>query len=148
MRSNIYRGVDNILTVVDERTNTVHNEDTRAKFYDLPVTVRFYTKGRHEEGMRGFLEGGMALRRVSSIKTSIDTTINSGTTQCCDVTPARPNLRTARGVVAGAGFQLIDELGIRVVPGVRYTRWMGETFKASPTSTQRNQVEVTITLTF
>ncbi len=45
-------------------------------------------------------------------------------------------------------FQLIDEVGIRVVPGVRYTRWMGETFKSPATATQRNQIEAMISLTF
>jgi hypothetical protein len=35
-----------------------------------------------------------------------------------------------------------------VIPGVRYTRWMGETFNAFSTSTRRNQVEAMISLSF
>ncbi len=146
--SDIYTGVDNPSTPKDERTYTVHNEDTRAKFRDVPVTLRYYTKDRHMSGPRGFVEGGAALRWVSHIRTSIDTTVNAGDTKCCDTTPVKPDSRTVRGLVAGAGFQLIDGVGIRVVPAVRYTRWMGDTFNTPSTRTQRNQVEGMVSLTF
>lgn len=148
MTSDIYEGTDNPNTAVDERKHTVRNEDTRAKLYDLPVVVRYYGKDRHQSGARWFIEAGAALRRVTHIKTAIDTTIGTADTVCCDVTPAKPELRTLRGLVAGAGFQLIDPIGIRVVPEVRYTRWMGNTFSSFSTLTQRNQVEGMISLTF
>lgn len=148
MNSDIIEGVDNPNTSVDERTLTLKNEDTRFKLYDLPVLVRYYGKDRHQRGPRWFIEGGAAVRRVSNIRTSIDTTINSGDKQCCDTTPAAPARRTLRGIVAGAGFQLIDPIGIRVVPGVRYTRWSGHTFDSLSTRTERNQIEGMISLTF
>lgn len=146
--SDIYSGVDNPSTPQDERTHTVHNEDTRAKFRDIPVTIRYYTKDRHMSGPRGFVEGGAALRWVTHIRSSIDTTVNSGTLQCCNTTPVKPDSRTVRGLVAGAGFQLIDGVGIRVVPEVRYTRWMGDTFNTPSTRVQRNQLEGIVSLTF
>jgi len=146
--SDIYQGVDNPLTSKDERTYTVLNEDTRARHLDIPVVVRYYTKDRHMSGPRGFVEGGAAVRRVSKISTATDKSVNSGDTVCCDNTPATPASRAVRGLVAGAGFQLIDGVGVRVVPEVRYTRWMGETFKSPSTATQRNQIEAMISLTF
>ncbi|HSB17753.1 MAG TPA: hypothetical protein VLE22_25115 [Bryobacteraceae bacterium] len=148
MNSDIIEGTDDPNTSADERTLTVRNEDTRVKFYDLPVLVRYYGKDRHQRGPRWFVEGGGVLRRVSNIRTSIDTTIGTGDKQCCDTTPRTPERRTLRGFVAGAGVQLIDPVGIRVVPEVRYTRWAGHTFNAFSTITERNQIEGMISLTF
>jgi hypothetical protein len=146
--SDIYRGTDNPLTIADERTYVVQNEDTRARFMDIPVTVRYYFKDRHVSGPRGFVEGGAAIRRVSRVSTAIDTTINDGAMSCCDNTPAPVARRQVRGLVAGAGLQFIDPIGVRVVPGVRYTRWSGQPFDSPALSIQRNQIEAVISLTF
>lgn len=148
LNSDIYTGVDNVNTVADERTHTVTNEDTRARLLDFPVTIRYYTKNRHSPGPRAFFELGGVLRRISSVRSSTDTTINDGTTSCCITTPATPGHRAAQGYVGGFGVQLIDPFGIRVVPEVRYTRWMTETFNAFSTSTRRNQLEAMISLSF
>jgi len=43
--------------------------------------------------------------------------------------------RTIRGFVGGFGVQLIDPVGVRVVPEVRYTRWAGRSFDAFSTHT-------------
>lgn len=129
-------------------THTVINEDTRARLYDVPVVLRFYGKDRYESGVRWFAEAGGVLRRVSHIQTSIDTTVNDGTTSCCNVTPATPARRTARGWVAGFGVQFIDPVGIRLVPEVRYTRWLNQTFNSYSTVTRRDQVEGMVSLTF
>ena len=39
-------------------SSTSTHEDTRARLYDIPVLVRFYSKGRHVPGPRWFIEGG------------------------------------------------------------------------------------------
>jgi hypothetical protein len=148
MTSDIYEGVDNPNTSADERRHTIRNEDTRARLFDLPVVVRYYAKDYQMSGPRVFFEGGVTLRRVSSIRTAIDTTVGTGDLQCCDNTPATPAKRTVRGFVAGLGVQLIDPYGVRVVPEVRFTRWMGRTFDAFSTATERNQIEGMISLTF
>lgn len=146
--SDIYRGTDNPLTIADERTYVVQNEDTRARFMDIPVTVRYYFKDRHVSGPRGFVEGGAAIRRVSRVSTATDTTINNGDLSCCDNTPAPIARRQVHGLVAGAGLQFIDPVGVRVVPEVRYTRWSGTPFDSPSLSIQRNQIEAVISLTF
>jgi hypothetical protein len=148
MNSDIYEGTDLTSTTADERKHTVTNEDTRARIFDLPVLVRYYGKDRHQPGARWFVEGGGSIRRVSSIKSSIDTTINSGTTSCCDTNPVKPEQRSVRGLVGGIGVHFKDDFGIRIIPEVRYTRWMGDTFKSFSTATQRNQIEAMISLTF
>lgn len=146
MNSDIYEGTDNVNTIADERKHTVRNEDTRARFLDFPAVIRFYGKDRYEPGARWFLEAGAALRRVSKVRTSVDFRVNSGDRQCCDNT--QPHIRGATGAVVGAGFQLIDPVGIRVIPEVRYTRWMGATINTFSTISQRNQIEAMISLSF
>lgn len=146
--SDIYQGVDNPVTAADERTHIVRNEDTRARLFDFPLLIRYYTKDRHVSGPRGFIQMGPVFRRVSRIRTAVDTTIGTGDRQCCDTTPARPDRSTVSGVTAGGGFQLIDQVGIRVVPEVRYTRWMGDTFKSPAVQPMRNQLEGLVSLTF
>jgi hypothetical protein len=94
------------------------------------------------------VEGGAAIRRVSRVSTATDTTINDGTLSCCDNTPAPVARRQVRGLVAGAGLQFIDPVGVRVVPEVRYTRWTGTPFDSPSLSIQRNQIEAVISLTF
>ena len=148
MNSNEFLGVFDPNATVDNRTHQVSNEDTRARFYDLPVAVRYYGKSRYAPGPRWFVEGGASLRRVYNIRTSIDTTVNSGTTSCCATAPISPARRSTHGFVGGLGAQFIDPFGIRVVPEVRYTRWQGKIFDNLSSSMQVNQVEAIVSLTF
>ena len=50
--------------------------------------------------------------------------------------------------MAAFGAQLIDPLGIRVIPEVRYTRWLNQTWNTGSTLMERNQIEGVITLSF
>ncbi|MCX6625923.1 MAG: hypothetical protein NTY38_33640 [Acidobacteria bacterium] len=124
------------------------HEDTRARLFDFPATLRYYNKNRHDPGPRVFIELGGALRKVNHITTSISNTANDGTLTCCTVTPARPAHSTVRGAVGGFGVHLIDPVGIRVIPEIRYTRWMNDTFHSNSTRMQRNQIEAILSLSF
>jgi hypothetical protein len=148
MTTDTTAGTDNPNTPADERTRTVVNEDTRARLFDIPVTVRYYAKDRHDPGPRWFVQGGGAIRRVSHIKTSISTTVNDGNPVCCDTTPASPAGRSIYGAVAGIGVQVIEPVGIRIVPEFRFTRWFGRTFHSFSTFSNRNQLEGMVSLTF
>lgn len=149
LNTDTYLGVDDPSTpLIDERTYIVHNEDTRARVFDVPVLLRYYSKDRHEPGPRVFIELGGALRRTTNVSTWIDSSINSAPTTCCDFTPASVHKRTTPGAVAGFGVQILDPIGIRVVPEVRYTRWFNEPFHAFSNTTRRNQIEAIISLTF
>ena len=110
--------------------------------------VQYYGRDRHAARIRWFVEGGGVLRRVSNIRSSTDSTINFAATTCCDTTPAVPANHTARGAVAGGGAYFKDDFGIHIVPEVRYTRWLSQTFQSNSTGMQRNQVEAMVSLTF
>ena len=146
--SDIYEGTDNPSTPQDDRTHINRREETRFRYYDIPVTLRYYGLDRHDPGPRWFIEFGGALRRVARVRTSISQQVGDEDMQCCDTTPATPARRTIRGLVAGFGVQVIDPVGVRVVPQVRFTRWAADTFDQPSTSTQRNQLEAMISLTF
>ena len=150
METDIYEGTDNPYTTADERRHTVRNEDTRGRLIDVPVVVRYYGKDRSQAGPRWFVEGGGVIRRVSRIKTQVETTVTLGSKvdKAWTDAPAKPAQQSLRGVVGGVGVQFIDPMGVRVVPEVRYTRWAGRTFNTFSSYTQRNQLEAMISLTF
>ncbi|HTS48696.1 MAG TPA: hypothetical protein VMH05_12175 [Bryobacteraceae bacterium] len=129
-------------------TTTSTRVDARARVVDVPITLRWYGKGRHERGGRWFVEGGGAWRDVENFKSSLSAIDASGNATCCTFGTAQPTHHQARGVVAGVGAQFIDPFGIRVIPEVRYIRWLTPTFDDSTTHTQRNQVEAELTLSF
>jgi hypothetical protein len=143
----IHEGVDNPLTVADERRYRAREETTRARYLDLPVMVRFYGKGRHTPGTRWFVQGGGALRKVRSIGSSVKTTTGADVF-CCDTTPVAPANRTVRGFVAGAGIQAIDPIGVRLVPEFRFTRWTADPFTGRTLSSPRNQFEALFSFSF
>lgn len=148
MNSDVFSGIDNPLTIADDRKHTVSNETTNARFYDLPVTVRFYGKGRQDKGAHWFVEGGGVIRKVSKISSSVDNTVGTGTTSCCVTTPVTPHKRNTTGMVGGLGVHLVDPLGISVIPSVRYTRFLDSPWNSFSTVNKRNQIEAIITLGF
>src|SRR5262249_34864321 len=138
--------VNGILTPV--ASTTTADEDTRTRLIDIPILLRYYNIGRHTPGPRWFVEGGAEWRKTNNLRSSLATTDANGTTSCCTSAPGVPARNNAKGVVSGAGVQLIDPLGIRVVPEVRYTRWFDSIFNATTTNMQRNEVTASFSLTF
>lgn len=143
-----FTGVDNPNTPQDERKRTTDNESTKARLWDLTVMMRRYNKEHWEKGRRWFFEGGGTVRRAGSIRTSVATTTPTGDIVCCDATPHGVAHQLARGLVAGAGLQFTDEIGVRFVPEFRYTRWMNRTFDNLSTRSRRDQFEAVISFTF
>jgi hypothetical protein len=135
-------------TVVPTVTTTSTHEDTRGHLLDVPVMVRYFGKNRHTPGSRWFVEAGAAWRDSMHFRTSLDSTDASSVTTCCTFPTTEVTHKNTIGYVVGAGLQLIDPFGIRVVPEVRYTRWKDEIFRDLSTHTQQNQVEAIITLSF
>jgi len=138
--------VSGIVTTVT--TSTILHEDTRAKLIDIPALVRYYAHSRHEPGAHWFFEGGGAWRKPESIRTSTDFTNASSVLTCCTNTPTTPAHPNSYGFVAGIGVQVTDAFGVRVVPEVRYTRWIDPVFHAFTTTVQRNEVAAGFSLTF
>jgi hypothetical protein len=126
---------------------TTHS-DNRAHLIDVPLVLRYYGSPRRPRGPRWFLEAGGAWRVATGIRTSTDVTDTNGINTCCTYTAATPAHHSSVGIVAGAGFQFIDPLGIHVVPEVRYTRWENAIFDNLTTTMRGNQLEATLSLSF
>ncbi|MGH9674797.1 MAG: hypothetical protein ACRD44_16590 [Bryobacteraceae bacterium] len=140
-------GVDNPNTVIDDRPGTNLTDKTRAHYWDVPVMVRYYNLGRYEEGNRWFFELGATRRHVRGIRSTLGTQPPGGelTTVGGAVTPRKRDLL---GGTAGFGVQLIDPVGVRVIPEVRYTKWMGRTFDNRATRSNTHQIEFILSLSF
>ena len=141
-----YSGTDNTNTVIDERTQTGITESTKARYFDFPVMVRRFNKGHHDYKHRWFFEAGPSVRYVSKIRTQNTYTDSKGG-QTSDALPP-PYKKSIVGATAGIGGVLIDPVGVRITPEVRYTRWLGATFDVPPTRSRRDQVEFVITIGF
>jgi hypothetical protein len=125
----------------------VHN-DTRTRVLNVPFMLRYYSKGRREPGPRWFAEGGGAFQTLLSPRSTFSTTDAVGNFACCTTSTSHFAHRSVFGVEGGAGVQLIDPVGIRVVPEVRYTRWMNPLIDDTSAHNQRNQVEASLSLSF
>ena len=140
-------GVDNPNTPLDDRTITTVEGWTRVRYLDIPVLARIYNKGRHRKGNRWFFEAGPTARTVRKVLTSLTTTDPDFNISYA-TSPLPPYKRTALGVTAGFGGQFIDPVGVRVIPEVRYTRWLGLNFDAPATNSRRDQIEFVFSLAF
>jgi hypothetical protein len=140
-------GVDDPETEEDERIFTSSFEQTRADYWDVPVLLRIYDSGRRKQGARAFVNGGVAIRFVKNLRTFREFTLPDGSIGG-DETPADPANTTLKGVVFGAGWQFGSKVGLKVMPEVRYTRWLGHTFDTPPTRSKRHQVEFLFGITF
>jgi hypothetical protein len=142
-----YEGVDNPNTAADDRTATFYTEDTRARYWDLPLLVRRYNESRYEDRWKWFYEAGPVLRRVTGIRSSTEKEFK-GTKTCCDETPATPAHKNVFGAVAGIGLVVKDDFGIKLIPEFRYTRWFGGIFNNRAAQSRRDQYEILFSITF
>ncbi len=142
----IIEGTDEVGTPEDDRKYTRAYARTRGNYWDIPVVARFYSGGV-DTGVRAFVEGGMTMRHVSSIR-SFRETIHSDGTNEVNETPVKPANSTIFGVVVGGGFELRSSAGLKVMPEVRYTYWLERTFDAPPVQSKKNQIEFLLGFTF
>lgn len=141
-----YSGVDNSSTAIDERQLTQINEDTTARYFDIPLLARYYKKDRHERGGRWFFDAGGSIRLTQQVRTDRSIVPPKGDT-------VRNNIPidyqgTTFGVTGGIGGQFIDDFGIRIVPEVRYTYWLGKPFDSIHGKSRSGQLEVLISFGF
>lgn len=118
---------------------------TRARYYDLPLLVR-YSGPKYRWSKYSFYELGGAWRHATE-KTTTASANDSGYT-CCAPAITAPFYSNTEGVVVGTGLIGRDPFGIIVSPEVRYTRWMGNTFHSSTVASQRDQLEITVSFGF
>ena len=77
---------------------TITHQDVRARFFDFPLTVRYYRGAKRPNGPRWFAEGGGAWRWANGIRTSTDVTDAAGVDTCCSFTPVVPAHRSGIGI--------------------------------------------------
>jgi len=147
LTTTFYEGIDNPNTPFDDRTATFTTEDTRARYWDLPVLVRRYNESRFEDRWKWFYEAGPVLRRVTGIRSSTEREARNVRT-CCDETPATPAHKNIYGAVAGIGLVVKDDFGIKLIPEFRYTRWFGGIFNNRAAQSRRDQYEILFSITF
>jgi hypothetical protein len=141
-----YEGIDNASTFLDERAKYSINEDTTARYLDIPILARIYNKARTESGPRWFFEFGPQLRKTSQVRMFRDTVPPRGE-RFQDSVPL-PFKSNTMGFSAGIGGQFIDDFGIRAIPEVRFTRWLNRPFDSVNGKTRVNQVEIVLTFAF
>jgi len=140
-------GTDNISTVFfDERIGTNYKTKVNARFIDIPVLLRFYSKSRYEDGLRFFVEGGPTFRRTTRVRSHTNIEFSGGETAANDDIPEYR--KSAYGYTVGAGAQIIDPVGIRIIPGFRYTTWRTLAFDSFLVRGVNKQVEILFTLSF
>ncbi len=142
-----YEGIDNPLTIIDERRITRYDEDTSARLWTVNLMMRRYNLYHNEEGHRWFIQAGPALRLASKVRSATTITFRDEVT-CCTLTPNPVANKWAKGVVAGIGGQFIDEIGLRLVPEVRYTRWFSRNFDNLSVGSRVDQIEAIVSITF
>jgi hypothetical protein len=146
--SDQFEGVDRPTTPQDERTLTSRSSRTDARFWDINLLVRRYSKEHFEPGPRWFYEAGPALRRVAKVRTAGQISVE-GAPFADDPNPQNPVAnRMARGLTVGIGAQFVDDVGIRVVPEFRYTRFVTRTFDFLSARSRPDQMEALISITF
>lgn len=139
-----------VLEGADAPAITTTFQETTAEFWDVPILARVYNIGRHRAGNRVFFSGGMGIRHVSNIRTFTVVTRPDGLSDT-DETPITPANNMIKGIVVGAGFQSSDDIGLKVMPEVRFTRWLDRTFAVtspSPAFSSKYQIEVLLGITW
>jgi opacity protein-like surface antigen len=122
-------------------------EKTRAGSWEGSAIARFGVGYQRWGGFRYFAGAGVAVRTLSGIRTTTERQ-GLGDANCCDETPVRPAHRNALGFVASAGLRLRDDVGIKIIPEVRYTHWRDRSFDTFPVRSNPNQIEVVIGIVF
>lgn len=140
-----FQGTDNASTSFDDRDKTDIDETISGRHIDIPVLLRLYSKGHHDEGARWLFEVGPVMRLTRNA-TIVRKTYPSGGGEI-DTTESLAH-RNGFGVTAGIGAQLIDDFGIRAVPEFRFTRWVTKPIRGLSADTRTSQMELLFTLSF
>lgn len=120
---------------------------TEANHWDIPVMVRYYLNGPRQR-VRPFISGGVGMRLVRNAKATREIgDIDGGESEFFDVTPQVAS-NTTMGAVGGLGFELIDDINLKLSVEGRYMRWQNKTFEIGLANALRNHVEIIVGLSF
>ena len=120
---------------------------TEGNHWDVPVLVRYYLNGPRQRA-RPFISGGVGMRLVRNTKATREIgDIDGGESEFVDVTPQVATDSTM-GAIAGIGFELIDDINLKLSVEGRYQRWQNKTFEVGLANALRNHVEIVLGLSW
>jgi len=144
----VYTGAFTSTTVPSDARFITFTEDTKATYLDAPVMLRCRcVPVKHGLFSKLYLLGGAEIRNTGFISTTNSVTNTDGSSASNRV-PTRPAKRNLFGKTAGLGFKFIDDVGIKVMPEVRYTQWSGRSFDSDSTRSSKKQLEVSIAIIY
>jgi hypothetical protein len=131
----------------DNRPLTILTDNSTANYWDIPMLVRY--RGLRESGKfkRFYPLAGATYRHVGRVRTGNDT-VNADSSTDYNEIPDVPKRTNLFGFTAGIGFRLVDELGVKIVPEIRFTRWFDQSFQGLSYSSSPNQVQAGLGITF
>lgn len=120
---------------------------TSANHWDIPILARYYLNGPRQRA-RPFVSGGVGLRLVrnASARKEIGA-IPFGESEFRDIAASVETDQTM-GAIAGLGFELIDDINLKLSVEGRYARWQERTFAIGLANSLRNHVEIVVGLSF
>ncbi len=120
---------------------------TEANHWDIPVTVRYYLNGPRQRA-RPYVSGGVGMRLVRNAKATREIVdLDGGESQFLNPAPQVANDQTM-GLVGGLGFELIDDINLKLSVEGRYMRWQEKSFEIGLANALRNHVEIMVGLSF
>ena len=134
------------VTRTSDSAITTITENTRATYWDVPVTARLFKLHKWQPRWM-FVTGGGIVRFATNIKTGNEYSYPDSTT-AYNETPITPAHKMIPGAVGGLGFRFIDDYRIKLVPEVRYVRWFGSTFDNLTTKSRPSGLEILVGISF
>ena len=123
-------------------------ERTRADFFDIPLTLRYYRgPSDNQAGTRMFFAGGVSLRRVSGVQTFNEQIDSDGFSN--SNTATTETLRDmVQGATGGLGWQIRKQGGMKLDIELRYTRWLDRIFDTPAGQSNQHQMDLAIGFIF
>ena len=131
----------------DNRLLATITENTKATYWDVPILVRY--RGLRDSGLfkRFYPLAGITYRHVGNVKTSNEF-INADASTDYNEKPAAVAHSSQIGFTGGIGYRFVDELGIKIIPEIRFTRWMNHTLEGLSYGSSPNQAQAGLGITF
>jgi hypothetical protein len=131
----------------DDRAVTTITETSKANYWELPVLVRYYGIRKHGLLARAYVGGGGAFRHVGKIRTGTEYAYADATTDYNEAA-AVPHLRNQFGAVAAVGLRFMDEVGLKVMPEIRFVHWQGQAFQGPSYRSTQNDASIGLGFVF
>lgn len=143
----IRTGQKNPAASTDSRPVTTITEASKANLWDIPVLARYHNI-RDSGIFKGFYPlAGITYRHVGRIRTG-NATVNADSSTAYNEIPAPVAHRNLIGFTGGIGYRFVDELGIKIVPEIRFTHFTTDAFHGLSYRSNPNQAQAGVGITF